>query len=275
MLQNLRERCQMQRLLRRVMMHRFCLALGACLGLITQPAMAQDMRDDQVIGTLHVVLDGMVDMRQRIADCDTNEDKIDTGDSWDRMVLLVSSTLWANGYSAEVVAGAVAVLDGPALVPDCTLPRVAQEAANLRSVDWERWARRPMEALDFAIPARLPSPERWEQVSLIVTEAVPGWKAVFVCMSVLDATRSFPLSSLRWNDTIAETRNILAAAGYPTPDIDALLNPAMSLALLPGPAEDRTQIYRDCAEDDSLTASKAFFIGQTMRDAVLAAVAGE
>jgi len=257
-------------------MNRSSLAMVACLMLPIPPAAAQDLRDDQVIGTLHVALDGMVDMRRRIADCDTNEVEVDTGDSWDRMALLVTSTLWANGYTAEVVAGAVAILDGPALVPDCTLPRVVEEIANMpRTFDWEVLVRRPVEGLRFTIPARLPSPERWEQVTLIVGEAVPAWKASFVCLSVFQATGSFSSWSMRWNDTIEETREILAAAGYPTPDIAALLDPAKSLALLPGPADDRTVLYRNCEADNAWRDGQTYFIGPNMRDAVRVAVTDE
>lgn len=257
-------------------MYQFSLALAACLVLLTPPARAQDMRDDQVIGTMHVVLDGIVDMRRRIADCDTNEVEIDTGDSWDRMMLFVTSTLWANGYSAEVVAGAVAVLEGPALVPDCTLPRVIAEMADLpRSLDWQEVARLPFGHLRLDIPARLPSPERWEQVTLTVTDAVSVWQPAFRCYSVMQPAMIFPLASLSWNDTLEETREILTRAGYPGPDIAALLDPAQSLALLPGPAEDLIAVFRQCAEDPSWQGSDVLPVGLNMRDAVLGIVAAD
>ena len=258
-------------------MNRFSLALLGSLVMLTTPVVAQDLRDDQVIGTLHVVLDGMVDLRRRIADCDTNEVLADAGDSWDRMSLFVTSTLWANGYSAEVVAGAVAILNGPALVPDCTLPLVITEMADLpQSFDWVNVARLPVDALRFhIIPARLPTPERWEQVTLVVTGTVPVWQSAIRCYSVLQPTMIFPLLSMSWNDTLEETREILAVAGYPTPDIAALLDPVKSLALLPGPAEDLTAVFRQCGEDPTWQNSEILLTGTNMRDEVRAITEAE
>jgi hypothetical protein len=221
------------------------------LAALPRPGIAQSSDTPSTPGIILAVLDGLTDYRRMVADCAPTRAPAEESASWQDMKNRVAAALRLGGRNEAFVAEAMGRLDAPGAAVECStaewhFSNIPESAVRDRG--WAILIQQSFDLWGLPMPDSAPDPTRWDAISVAVTAEAETWRQPMTCIAVLSPRDLVFLSAqlLRNQDDLARA---LVEAGFPAPDIAALLATTGPDALLPPADADRAALMTDCLAD--------------------------